>query len=99
MRVAVAVLVAILLFLQFELWFGERGMRRVWRLEGQIEAQQAKNAAARQRNDALKAEVQDLKSGFEAMEERARNELGMIREGETFFQVIEEPVAEPPSPP
>lgn len=80
----------LLLALQYKLWFGDGGLIVVWRLGEQLEAQQQENRELRERNKALEAEVRDLKQGVAAIEERARSELGMIREGETFFQVVEE---------
>lgn len=75
--------------LQYPLWFGDGGALRLWRLEREIAAQEAENAQLRERNAALEAEVVDLKSGLEAVEERARAELGMIKKNETFYQVVE----------
>ena len=69
-------------------------MEEVWRLKRSVEAQQAENQRLRERNQALAAEVMDLKQGQEAIEERARSELGMIKEGEEFYQIIK-PVQEP----
>lgn len=84
-------LILLLMFagLQYRLWFGEANLRQVWQLEDQIEQQRVENARLVERNTRLEAEVQDLKKGLAALEERARSELGMIREGETFFQLIE----------
>lgn len=84
-------LILLLMFagLQYRLWFGEANLRQVWQLEEQIEQQRLENARLVERNTRLEAEVQDLKKGLAALEERARSELGMIREGETFFQLIE----------
>ncbi|TCK06952.1 cell division protein FtsB [Marinobacterium mangrovicola] len=84
-------LILLLMFagLQYRLWFGEANLRQVWQLEDQIEQQRLENARLVERNTRLEAEVQDLKKGLAALEERARSELGMIREGETFFQLIE----------
>ncbi|WP_425607981.1 cell division protein FtsB [Pontibacterium granulatum] len=82
-------LLVLLAALQYRLWFGEANLRQVWSLEQEIEQQQAENQALSQRNKQLEAEVQDLKNGLSALEERARSELGMIREGETFFQLVE----------
>jgi cell division protein FtsB len=90
MRVVIAVLAVLLLLLQYQLWIGNGGVRDVWWLKQAVAAQQRENEAQRQRNDALEAEVRDLKSGLEAVEERARRELGMIRDGEVFYQVVEE---------
>jgi cell division protein FtsB len=82
------VLASLLVALQYPLWIGKGSWMRAWDLERQVEAQQAGLAKMRARNDALEAEVRDLKQGYEAIEERARLELGMIRKGETFFQVV-----------
>jgi cell division protein FtsB len=88
MRVAVGVMTGLLLLLQYQLWLGHGSVRDVWRLEKAVAAQLRENEALRQRNDTLEAEVKDLKSGLEAVEERARRELGMIRDDEVFYQVV-----------
>ena len=75
--------------LQFKLWFGEGSVRDVWILDNAIAAQAAENNQLKVRNQTLAAEVDDLKQGLEAIEERARYELGMIKEGETFYQVVD----------
>jgi len=94
------VLAALLAFLQYRLWFGEGGNRSVAALSQQVQAQARENAGLQQRNAALAAEVQDLKSGEAAVEERARSELGMIKPGETFYRVVENaPVAQDAPPP
>jgi cell division protein FtsB len=80
--------------IQYPLWAGKGGWLRVWEIDGQIEAQREINARLKARNAALDAEVRDLKQGLEAIEERARSELGMIRGDEVFFQ-IEEPAKKP----
>lgn len=90
MKVLISVLLVLLLVLQYRLWFGDGNMREVWRLRDNIAAQKVENEQLRQRNLALEAEVRDLKQGMEAIEERARSELGMIKKDETFYQVIEE---------
>lgn len=89
MKALIAVLVVLLVSLQFKLWFGDGNLVEVWRLQQAIETQQIENKGLKERNVALEAEVKDLKQGIEAIEERARSELGMIKKGETFFQVIE----------
>lgn len=91
MRWLVALLVLLLLVLQYRLWFGENGARQVMDLQTRIAEQEAENRQLAERNDALAAEVEDLKSGLAAIEERARAEIGMIREGETFHQVVDPP--------
>lgn len=83
------VLLTLIVLLQFPLWLGKGSWLRVFDLERQLEAQQAANAALKSRNAQLAAEVRDLKTGYDALEERARFELGMIREDEVFFQVLE----------
>ena len=89
-RLVIAVLVVLLLALQYRLWFSVDGYREVRALERAIAEQQSEITRLGERNAALEAEVRDLKEGLEAVEERARTELGMIREGETFYQVIEQ---------
>jgi len=81
-------LAASILLLQYPLWFGKGGWLRVWTL-GRRET----NARLRQRNSALDAEVRDLKQGLDALEERARYELGLIKPDEIFFQVVAPPGA------
>jgi cell division protein FtsB len=82
---------AILLLLQYPLWFGSGGVFAVWQLERETAAQRAENTRLRERNAALQAEVNDLKQGSAAIEERARTELGMVKKGETFYQVVGDP--------
>ncbi|MFC1685178.1 cell division protein FtsB [Pseudomonadota bacterium] len=89
MRFIIGILLVLLLLLQYRLWVGEGSLAEVSNLQREIAAQQQELAKLHQRNRALQAEVQDLKQGLEAIEERARSELGMIKEGETFYQVIE----------
>lgn len=90
MRVLVFVLAGLLLLTQYQLWFGEGGVLEVRRLKAAVETQQAENARLTQRNDALEADVEDLKSGLEGIEERARRELGMIKNDEVFYQVVDD---------
>lgn len=85
----VLLLLALLAGLQAKLWFGAGGWREARELRETVEAQRAENARLQQRNDALGAEVEDLKSGETAVEERARSELGMVKPGETFYRVVE----------
>lgn len=91
MRVLVLILATLVLLLQYPLWFGNGGLLGLWQLKREIAAQQAENQRLRERNQALTAEVLDLKEGLEAVEERARAELGMVKRGETFYHVIETP--------
>jgi len=90
MKLLIAILVLLLAVLQYQLWMGERGLSDVWRLHKTVEAQEQENQRLKDRNQALAAEVKDLKQGLEAIEERARSELGMVKKGETFYQVVEE---------
>lgn len=89
LRLLLVVLAVLFAFLQYRLWLGEGGSRSVATLEQQVQQQTRENAGLKQRNDALAAEVEDLKSGEAAVEERARSELGMIKPGETFYRVVE----------
>lgn len=89
MKALVATLVVILLVLQWRLWAGDGGLTDLQRLERQLAVQEAENATLRQRNQMLESEVLDLKNGLEAVEERARADLGMIRDDETFYMIIE----------
>jgi cell division protein FtsB len=82
------ILIILLIALQLKLWVGEGGMRDLHALRARIETQDAENAKLKQRNQALSAEVQDLKHGQQAIEARARSELGLIKPGETFYQVV-----------
>lgn len=88
MKFLAAGLLVLLVLLQYRMWLGDGGMREVTRLRGEIEQQRAENDSLRERNRTLAAEVQDLKKGTTAIEERARTDLGMVGPGETFFQVI-----------
>lgn len=96
MRLLALALAALVLLIQYPLWLGKGGVLRVWEMERQIAAQRETNAGLQARNAALDAEVRDLKQGLAAIEERARNELGMIRRDEIFFQVLESTPANSP---
>lgn len=102
--ILLVVLAMLLAGLQAHLWLGEGGRRAVEALEAQVAGLERENGGLRQRNDALAAEVEDLKSGEAAVEERARSELGMIRPGEVFYRVVDReatagtPAAPAPSP-
>jgi cell division protein FtsB len=82
-----AILATLLVVVQGDLWFGKANLPYVMGLQKQLEQQQAVNAAARERNERLLAEVSDLKDGLEMVEEKARAELGMVRENEILVQV------------
>jgi cell division protein FtsB len=88
MRALLAILLLILILLQVKMWFGEGGFSDVRRLEQRVEEQAQENEALAQRNRELQAEVEDLRQGLGAVEERARSELGMIKENEEFYQVV-----------
>ena len=90
MRWIVLLMVTLLVALQYALWAGEGSFAEVWRLHKAIGSQRVENDQLTERNRALAAEVEGLKQGLEAIEERARVELGMIREGEVFHQVVED---------
>lgn len=87
LRVVAALLIVLLLVLQYTLWMGDGGYRDVAWLNKQVAAQKAENQSMDKRNKALAAEVQNLKQGQQAIEERARSELGLIKPGEVFYQV------------
>jgi len=88
MRLLAAILFIFLLLLQYRLWFGKNSVPDYLALKNEVVRQQEDNEKLKQRNKLLYADTDDLKSGVEAIEERARNELGMIKKGETFFRVI-----------
>jgi cell division protein FtsB len=83
-------LIAVLALLQYRLWLSHDGLPSLLRLHYAVEKQHEDNQQLEERNEVLAAEVQDLKSGLDALEERARSELGMVKPDETFFQVIED---------
>lgn len=90
MKILIAFLLLLLAGLQLRLWAGQGSLAQVKRLEDEIAAQEAENATLEQRNEVLVREVDELKTGMDAVEERARSELGMIREGETFYLIVED---------
>lgn len=91
MRVLIVLFAAALLALQYRLWISEDGLRERWQLEAEVKAQSDENSRLAERNAALEAEVLDLKQGSDAVEERARTELGMVRKDETFYQIMPAP--------
>ncbi|MDR2614103.1 MAG: cell division protein FtsB [Candidatus Accumulibacter sp.] len=95
MRWFSAILIALAVLMQYPLWLGKGGWLRVWDVSRQLERQRENNRALEVRNAGLDAEVRDLKQGYDAIEERARFELGMIRQDEIFVHV---PVQAPPAP-
>jgi len=90
MKVLAAILGALIVLIQYPLWMGKGGWLRAWQVEADLSGQKAKNTKLEARNAALAAEVKDLKQGSEAIEERARRELGMTREDEIFFQYVDQ---------
>lgn len=88
MRWVIALLVILLLALQLRLWHGDGGIQEVLRLQAAVTKQRQENAALGRRNQALAADVRELKQGLQGLEERARSELGMIGPGETFYQIV-----------
>ncbi len=88
MRVLTLIFVILIASLQYPLWLGKGSWLRVWDLNRQIEKQKEINTGLKQRNDTLDAEVRDLKQGYAAIEERARSELGMVKQDEVFYQVL-----------
>ena len=97
LRLLLMLLAVLFAWLQYRLWFGEGGVMAVQTLESRVEAQTRENLGLRERNAQLAAEVENLKSGEAAVEERARTELGMIKPGEVFHRVVETDPA-PPAP-
>ncbi len=93
LRYVALLLLILLIALEVKLWVGQGGMAEVWRLEKSVAEQKQKNEELKARNDALAAEVANLKDGNEAIEERARSELGLVKPGEKFYQVVEPPAA------
>ena len=90
MRIWVALLLALFFILQYDLWVGDGSLATVWRLQESIEQQNKENKILVERNKTLEAEVVDLKQGKDAIEERARSDLGMIKKGETYIQIVDE---------
>ena len=88
-KIILYALLGLLLALQYPLWLGSGGLVSLWKLKSEIKAQKVENANLLQHNRALEAEVLDLKQGLASAEERARLELGMVKKGESFYQIIE----------
>jgi cell division protein FtsB len=94
MRWLIMILLVLLVLLQAKLWFGEGGFSEVRRLEGRVTVQLEENQVLERRNAELQAEVEDLRERLDAVEERARSELGLIRDDEEFYQVVPVPEAQ-----
>jgi len=88
-RILAGILGALIVLVQVPLWLGKGGWLRVWEVDRQLDARRAASEQLQVRNQALDAEVRDLKQGLDALEERARYELGMIKSDEVFFQIVE----------
>lgn len=95
MRLIIYSMLGLLIVIQYPLWFGKGGWLKVYELERQLEAQKEKNAALEIRNTKLMGDVKDLKDGTRAIEERARQEHGMIKEGEYFVQIVPKDTSAP----
>jgi cell division protein FtsB len=100
MRLVTAVLIVLLALIQYPLWWGHGGWLRVHELQGQLARQLQKNADAKLRNERIQGEVQDLQNGTAAVEERARYEMGMVKDGEVFVQFVSpnQPLPAPNTP-
>lgn len=90
MRWLTVVLVILIAALQYPLWFGKGSWLKVWEVDQALAKQLEENRRLEARNAALEADVKDLKTGYEAIEERARSELGMIKQDEIFFQLLDD---------
>lgn len=90
MKLVTLILVVLIVALQYPLWLGKGSWLRVWEVDRQLREQTLANQKLQARNAALDAEVRDLKQGLGAIEERARSELGMIKQNEIFFQILED---------
>ncbi len=97
MKALTLIFVILIALLQYPLWLGKGSWLRVWDLSRQVAASQDKNKALKARNETLDAEVRDLKSGRAAIEERARSELGMVKQDEVFYQVLENTLPKTPT--
>lgn len=88
MRLLIAALIVVFLMLQYRLWFGDGSLSEVVKLSRELELQKQKLKLLEEKNRKLEAQVLDLQNGFDAYEEKARNDLGMIKKDETFFQIV-----------
>jgi cell division protein FtsB len=89
MKVVVVLLILLLGYLQYRVWFGDGNLIEVFELRDEVEAQREENSRLHERNAVLDAEVRDLQQGHDAIEEHAREDLGMVKDGETFYQIVE----------
>ncbi|CAE6918096.1 cell division protein FtsB [Vibrio sp. B1FLJ16] len=90
MRIFVIALTLLFGLLQYTLWFGKNGVFDFYAVEDEIDAQQQVNSKLQARNNEMFAEIDDLRQGIDAIEERARHELGLVRDGETFYRIVGE---------
>jgi len=88
-KIIAVVLLALLIWLQYKIWLQDGGIPEVIQLQQDVEQVKSEVEQLQERNSSLNAEVKDLKKGLDAIEERARSEMGMIKEGEVYYQVIE----------
>lgn len=88
MKWVTALLLCLLVMLQYRLWFGKNSVPDYMSMKKEVQAQSVQNANLQQRNSLLKADIDDLKIGLDAAEERARNDLGLIKQGETFYRIL-----------
>ena len=98
MRVLTLILALLIVALQYPLWLGKGSWLKAWEVDQELNKQNTENARLKARNASLDAEVRDLKTGYEAIEERARSELGMIKRDEVFFQILETNPTPVPAP-
>ena len=91
MKIIAFVLLALFLWLQYKVWLQDGGIPEILQLEQEVDQVKTEVKTLRERNASLDAEVKDLKKGLDAIEERARSEMGMLKEGEVYYQVIESP--------
>ena len=91
MRLLIVALIVVFLVLQYRLWFGDGSLSEVVQLSAELELQKKKLKQLEERNRKLEAQVLDLQNGFDAYEEKARHDLGMIKKGETFYQLVSPP--------
>jgi cell division protein FtsB len=96
MKLLTLALIGLIALLQYPVWLGKGSWSRVWEVDQQLHAQRETNQKLQSRNAALDAEVRDLKQGLDAIEERARSELGLIKQDEIFFQILNEQRNTPP---
>jgi len=91
MKWIIAILIVVLLGLQYRFWFGEGSVEQIVQLQREIDKQKIENAALEERNRALMAQIKELKEGTDSIEAKARTDMGMIKEGETFYFITDDP--------